>query len=364
KVVTFVDDCYANKIKIIPPDVNRGQYRFTVDEDNEIVYGIGAIKGVGAAAIESIVNERESGPYRNLYDFCNRIDLKKANRRVLEALIKAGAMDSFGQSRSVLNASLEEAVRSAEQRTRDEAQGQNDLFGGPTSGADDTTEIQYAQVRDWSEEHKLMCEKETLGLFLTGHPIDRFLKELKLFTHGRLKSVQPTGRGQNIIIAGLVMGIRLTRTKSGGHIAILTLDDQTGRLEAMLYTEAYEQFSQLLVKDKILVLEGDVSYDDYNDGLKMTVRNAMDMPGARERFSKGIQIDVEQQQIDGEFAEQLSRSLEPYRDGDCPIHLTYRNSEAMGELQFPPHWCISPTDDLLDRLTNLPGCTNVSVKYR
>ena len=363
KIVTFVDDCYANSIKLIPPNVNRGHYKFTVIEDKQIVYGIGAIKGVGEGAIESIVNERESGPYKNLYDFCNRIDLKKANRRVLEALIKAGAMDVFGQSRSVLMASLEEAVKCAEQRTRDAALGQNDMFGGPTSGTEDDGEIAYVQVRDWSEEHKLMCEKETLGLFLTGHPIDRFLKELKSITSCRLKHIQPTGRGSSITIAGLVMGIRTIRTKSGGHMAILTLDDRSGRFEAMLYTEAYDEFSQLLVKDKILVVEGEVSFDNFNDSLKMIVRNVMDMPGARERFSKGILLEVDHSKIKGEFAADLAQSLEPYRDGDCPITVIYSNDKAKGCVKFSDNWGISPTDDLLYRLSDIPGCTNVQVKY-
>ncbi|MCP3674672.1 MAG: DNA polymerase III subunit alpha, partial [Gammaproteobacteria bacterium] len=365
KIVTFVDDCYANKIKIIPPDVNRGHYRFTVIENGQIVYGIGAIKGVGEGAIESIVNERESGPYRNLYDFCNRVDLKKTNRRVLEALIKAGAMDSFGQSRSVLNASLEDAIRCAEQRTRDAAQGQNDLFGGPASGSeDDSSEIQYVDVRDWTDEHKLMCEKETLGLFLTGHPIDRFLSELKSFTSCRLKNIQPTGRGRSITVAGLVMGIRTIRSKSGGHMAILTLDDRTGRFEAMLYTEAYEEFSQLLVKDKVLVIEGEVSFDDFSDGLKMIVRQVMDMPGARERYSKGLILEVDRENIEGDFSEQLARSLEPYRDGDCPVTVIYNNGEAKGIVKFSQNWGISPTDDLLYRLKDLQGCTKVEVKYQ
>jgi len=363
KIVTFVDDCYANNITIVPPDVNLGQYRFTVDEDGKIVYGIGAIKGVGEGAIESIVNERQTGPYRNLYDFCNRVDLKKTNRRVLEALIKAGAMDSFGQSRSVLNASLEEAIRCAEQRKRDVALGQNDLFGGPVSGADDSEDITYAQVRDWSEEHKLMCERETLGLFLTGHPIDSFLGELKQITNCRLKHIQPTGRDRSIIVAGLVIGIRTSRTKNGAHMASLTLDDRSARFEAMFYTEAYEEFSQLLVKDKILIVEGDVSFDDFSNGLRMIVRRAMDMTGARERFGKALLLDVDQESIDGDFSEVLSRSMEPYRDGDCPVKLNYTNNKAKGQIILPQNWCISPTDELLYRLSDLPGCISVGIKY-
>ncbi len=363
KIVTFVDDCYANHITIIPPDVNRGQHRFTVDDEGQIIYGIGAIKGVGEGAINSIVEKRNAGPYLNLYDFCNRVDLKKSNRRVLEALIKAGAMDSFGQSRSVLNASLEEAIRSAEQRKRDVALGQNDLFGGPASGADDSHDIQYTQVRDWSEEHQLMCERETLGLFLTGHPINSFLSELKQITSCRLKHIQPTGRDKSIIVAGLVIAIRTIRTKSGGHMATLTLDDRSSRFEAMFYTEAYEEFSQLLAKDKILIVEGEVSFDDFTNGLRMIVRKAMDMTGAREHFGKGLLLEINHQMIEGEFAELLARSMEPYRDGDCHVKLNYTNNEAKGCLRLPESWCVSPTDDLLYRLAELPGCSGVKIKY-
>jgi DNA polymerase-3 subunit alpha len=210
----------------------------------------------------------------------------------------------------------------------------------------------------------LMCEKETLGLFLTGHPIDRFLDELKLITTCRLKYVQPTSRGTSIIISGLVIGIRTIRTKSGGHMAILTLDDRTSRFDAMLYTEANEEFSQLLVKDKILIVEGEVSFDDFNDALKMTVRQVMDIPSARERFSNGVWLEVLQQDIEGNFAEQLSKSLEPYRDGDCPVTLKYLTTEESTHLTLPSSWCISPTDDLISRLNDLPGCSKVEVKYQ
>jgi len=364
KIVTLVDDCYVNSLNIIPPDVNRGHYHFTVLDDKNIIYGIGAIKGVGEGAIESIVAERDSGLYLNLYDFCNRVDLKKTNRRVLDSLIKAGALDSFGQTRAVLTANLEDAIKCAEQRSRDEELGQNDLFGGPASGAEDeAVEINYTTARDWSEDHKLMCEKETLGLFLTGHPIDQFLKELKTFTHSRLKQLQPTKKGQRVTVAGLVIATRIMRTKSGKHMAIITLDDRSGRVEAMFYTEAYEQFNQYIVKDTVLIVEGEVSFDEYSDGLKITVRNIMDMPSAREKYSKGIVLDVDQTNINEDFATLLSSSLEPFRDGACPIVINYQNKMAKGRLELPQSWSVSPTDDLIHRLKDLPGCCGVEVKY-
>jgi len=208
-----------------------------------------------------------------------------------------------------------------------------------------------------------MCERETLGLFLTGHPIDRFLKELKQITSCRLKHVQPTGRERTIIVAGLVIAIRTIRTKSGGHMATLTLDDRSSRFELMFYTEAYEEFSQLLAKDKILIVEGEVSFDDFSNGLRMIVRQAMDMTGARERFGKGLLLEVDEQKVEGEFAELLARSMEPYRDGDCPVKLNYINKKAKGCITFPQNWCISPTDELLYRLGELPGCSGVGIKY-
>ncbi|MCF6193387.1 MAG: DNA polymerase III subunit alpha, partial [Kangiellaceae bacterium] len=174
KVVTYVDDSKDMGLDIVPPDVNRGAYKFTVDGDAVIIYGIGAIKGVGEAAIQSIIDQREkNGVFKDLFDFCNRIDLKKANRRVLEALIRAGALDKLGPNRAVIMASLEESVKSAEQFKRNSELGQNDLFGAP-SEENAEQNIQFAKVRPWPEGRVLEGERETLGLYLTGHPINRY----------------------------------------------------------------------------------------------------------------------------------------------------------------------------------------------
>ncbi|MCW9015428.1 MAG: DNA polymerase III subunit alpha, partial [Kangiellaceae bacterium] len=270
KVVTYVDDAKNNKISIVPPDVNRGLYKFTIDGPKTIIYGIGAIKGVGEAAIQSIVDERgANGKYKDLFDFCNRVDLKKVNRRNLEALIRAGALDALGPDRAIMMASLEHAIKSAEQFKKDQLLGQNDLFGSPTDTSGDKSP-EFTSVRPWPEDKILGGEKETLGLYLTGHPIDRYLPEVKQFCNLRLNSLQPTRRGEYVSVAGLIVGIRVMKTKKGLNWAIVSLDDQSGRVDVMVYSDLYEANREVLRKDAIIVAKGDISPDDFSGGLKMS----------------------------------------------------------------------------------------------
>ena len=361
KIVTFIDDCNQNGIEIIPPDVNRGEYRFVPDSKNCIIYGIGALKGVGEGAIESIVEGRADGMYENLYDFCARIDLRRVNRRVLEALIKGGAMDSFGKSRAVLFESLNDAIKCAEQKARDSAQGMQDMFGGPVGDTSGEDVERYVDVREWSDEQRLRLEKETLGLYLTGHPINSYKKEIRQLGLKPLSTVQPTGRGVSVRVAGLLYEQRLRRTKTGNTWASITLDDGTGRLQANLYSEAYNDFGHLLSKDRVYVLEGEVNYDDYNDGLSMTVRNLMDFETAREKESNFIRL-VCKDSLSDDFSERLGRVLEPYRDGGTRLKIVYENTQARGEMILPESWAITPSDECLDRLQDLVA--SIDVVYR
>jgi len=358
KIVTYIDDCAHNDIKIIPPDVNSGHYRFVPLEDKKIVYGIGALKGVGEGAIESIVDSRAEGPYKNLYDFCARVDLRRVNKRVLEALIKGGAMDSFGKSRSVLFESLEDAVKCAEQGARDAAQGMNDMFGGPVGDSQSDIHERYAEVRDWTEEHRLKFEKETLGLYLTGHPINRYAKELKSIGTTRLNLVQPTNRGFPIRVAGLLIEQRVRTTKSGKHWASVTLDDRSGRLGANLFSKVYEEFGHMLTKDKVYIFEGDVSFDDFSEGLTMSVKSVMDFETIREQTSKFIRVVCPETMPDN-FTEQLATVLEPFRDGGCSLKLEYQNQMAKGIISLPDSWAVTPSDECLQRLKEISDSVEI-----
>ncbi|CAM2732628.1 DNA polymerase III subunit alpha [Vibrio diazotrophicus] len=363
KVVGLVDECIRMGLKVLPPDINSGLYRFNVDETGAIVYGIGAIKGVGEGPIEAIQEARAKGGYfKDLFDFCARIDLKKVNKRVIEKLILAGALDRLGPHRAAMMASLNDAVKSASQHHQAEAFGQADMFGVLTD-APEEVEQKYTQVPEWPEKVWLEGERETLGLYLTGHPINAYLKELNRYTSCRLNEATPTRRDQSITVAGLVIAARVMTTKRGTRIGLMTLDDRSGRMEVMLFSDALERYAELLEKDKILVISGQVSFDDFNGGLKMSAREVMDMGSAREKYARGLSISIEQSQIDEQFFERFSEILTPHRAGTVPVNVYYQRPDARARLVLGTEWRVTPSDTLLDELQQLLGNDQVELEF-
>lgn len=363
KVVGLVDECLRMNLQVLPPDINAGLYRFNVDENGAIVYGIGAIKGVGEGPIEAILEARTAGGYfKDLFDFCARIDLKKVNKRVIEKLIYAGALDRLGPHRAAMMASLNDAVKAASQFHQAEAFGQVDMFGVLTD-APEEVEHKYTQVPEWPEKVWLEGERDTLGLYLTGHPINAHIKELAKYTSCRLKDATPTRRDQSVTLAGLVIAAKVMTTKRGTRIGIMTLDDRSGRMEVMLFSDALERYAELLEKDRILVISGQVSFDDFNGGLKMSAREVMDLGSAREKYARGLSISIEQSQIDSQFFERFSQILEPHRAGTIPVNVYYQRAEARVRLTLGTQWRVTPSDTLLDELKQLLGKDQVELEF-
>lgn len=363
KVVGLVDECKNMGLTVLPPDINSGLYRFNVDDNGAIVYGIGAIKGVGEGPIEAILEARNKGGYfKDLFDFCARIDLKKVNKRVIEKLILAGALDRLGPHRAAMMASVDDAVRAASQHHQAEAFGQADMFGVLTD-APEEVEQKYTQVPEWPEKVRLEGERETLGLYLTGHPVDEYLKELTKYTSCRLNEAAPTRRDQSLTVAGLVIAARVMTTKRGTRIGLMTLDDRSGRMEVMLYSEALDRYAEWLEKDKILVVSGQVSFDDFNGGLKMSAREVMDLGSAREKFARGLSISILQSQIDQQFFERFSHILEPHRAGTVPVNVYYQRPDARARLTLGTEWRVTPSDTLLDELKRLLGHDQVELEF-
>ncbi|EOX4187035.1 DNA polymerase III subunit alpha [Vibrio cholerae] len=363
KVVGLVDECKNMGLTVLPPDINSGLYRFNVDDNGAIVYGIGAIKGVGEGPIEAILEARNKGGYfKDLFDFCARIDLKKVNKRVIEKLILAGALDRLGPHRAAMMASVDDAVRAASQHHQAEAFGQADMFGVLTD-APEEVEQKYTQVPEWPEKVRLEGERETLGLYLTGHPVDEYLKELTKYTSCRLNEAAPTRRDQSLTVAGLVIAARVMTTKRGTRIGLMTLDDRSGRMEVMLYSEALDRYAEWLEKDKILVVSGQVSFDDFNGGLKMSAREVMDLGSAREKFARGLSISILQSQIDQQFFERFSHILEPHRAGTVRVNVYYQRPDARARLTLGTEWRVTPSDTLLDELKQLLGHDQVELEF-
>ncbi|MDV7105047.1 DNA polymerase III subunit alpha [Vibrio sp. TH_r3] len=363
KVVGLVDECIRMKLTVLPPDINAGVYRFNVDDTGAVVYGIGAIKGVGEGPIENIIEARNrDGHFKDLFDFCARIDLKKVNKRVIEKLIQAGALDRLGPHRAAMMASVEAAVKAAGQYHQAEAFGQSDMFGVLTD-APEAVEQAYAQVPAWPEKVWLEGERETLGLYLTGHPINAYLKELARYTSCRLKDATPTRRDQSLTLAGLVIAARVMTTKRGSRIGLMTLDDRSGRIEVMLYSDALDRYAELLQKDKILVISGQVSFDDFNGGLKLSAREVMDIGEAREKFTRGLSISIMESQINNQFFERFSRILEPHKAGTVPVNIYYQRKDARAKLALGTEWRVTPNDELIDELKQLLGKNQVELEF-
>lgn len=366
KVVGLVDECWRMGLKILPPDINSGQYRFHVNSGGEIVYGIGAIKGVGEGPIEAIIEARNSGEqgyFRDLFDLCARSDIKKLNRRILEKLIMSGAFDRLGPHRAALMNSLGDALKAADQHAKAEAIGQVDMFG-VLSAAPEQVEQSYANVPRWQEQVVLDGERETLGLYLTGHPITQYLKEIERYAGSqRLKDMHPTDRGKMTTAVGLVVAARVMVTKRGNRVGICTLDDRSGRLEVMLFTEALEKYQHLLEKDRILIATGQVSFDDFSSGLKMMAREVMDISKAREKYARGLAISLTDRQIDDQLLNRLRQSLEPHRSGTIPVHLYYQREDAQARLRFGATWRVTPADRLLIDLRTLIGNEQVELEF-
>ena len=365
KVVTLIDECRAMKLEVSPPDVNRCDAAFTVTEDNTILYGLGAIKGVGVAAVESVIAERKAnGPFEDLFDFCRRVDLRKVNRRLLEALIRAGALDQLRvpAGRATLMANLTKATQTAEQHRENVSAGVDDMFGfdGPRLRE---SAASYDVVAQWREEERLQGEKETLGLYLTGHPINAYEQELHQFVSTRLAALKPD-RNQSVVVAGLVLAVRTMNSKRGDRIAFVTLDDRTGRVETAVFAENYQKHRDLLVKDKLLVVEGTVSVDDYSGAFKMSSDHIYDISQARERFGKYLQIRVDSGRAGNGFVDALRGTLKPFCEGSMPVFVDYVGAQARAKLSLGEQWRIKPSDELLHRLSELTGQDDVALIYK
>jgi len=374
KVVVLIEECRQMKLKISPPNINVSNYRFTVNQDDQIVYGLGAIKGVGEAAIEDLLQERaDNGPFSGLYNLCKRVDLRKVNRRVLEALIRAGAFDVFDDNRALHLAELPTVLRVAEQHGKMAETGQNDLFGLAVSAgdADDDEEAYTTNVEPWPENEKLAAEKLTLGLFLTGHPINQYEAEIRQFTHGTIASLQTEverSRGNMTArVAGLVVEVRTRQTRQGKNMGFATIDDRTGRLEIAAFSENYEKYRDIFYRDNLLVAEGSLGVDDYLGSLRLTVEKLYSMEEAREIFARSIQLTWDASKTESgnsEFIAKLTAVLKPFRGGACPISLSYTSNEAKAALQMGDDWRVHPTDELIARLKWLLGTNAVEIKYK
>jgi len=358
KVQQFYQDAVANALTVLPPDINTSDYRFVPVDERTIRYGLGAVKGTGASAIGAIVAARDgsvdrpSGPFRDLFEFCERIDKRIVNRRVVEALVRAGAFDSIDPDRARLLASVGIALEAADQRER--AASQVSLFGEDEAAG--LLRMDLLPAQPWDERQRLTEEKVALGFYLSGHPFRQYRPELAHFIGATLDSLQP--RNDPVLLAGMVASTRTQMTRRG-KMAIVMLDDGTAQVEVSVYNELFEAHRDIFKEDRPLVIQGKVAKDEFTGGLRVVADKLMDLRAARERFARQLRLSMNGEASAG----RLRQLLEPYRNGTCPVAVRYVNGTATCEVRLGEDWRVTPDDGLVEALSDWLKPENVEFVY-
>ena len=366
KVVTLIKECADMGLNVRPPDVNHSRYEFAVGDDKTIRYGLGAVRGVGQGAVEAIIDEREAhGPFTSLEDLCARLDLQRVNRRVLEALLRSGSLDALGPNRATLMQRLPAAMQLGDQNTKAHQAGQDDLFG-LVSAQRPAAPIRRDEQTEWSEAVRLAGERDTLGLYLTGHPIDRFEAGLaNMVTHrlGPLLSDRPMepvrfGGGRTVTVAGLIDEVR----KRGPRV-ILILDDSTGRMEVTLFDDVFQKYRDVVAKDALVAIEGQLRFDEFSDAWRLSAKRITELDRIREQQARRLVLKWPSRADSRALMGRLAETLTPWRPGPCPITVEYSGSGAAGALNLGAEWKVRASRELLEKLETLVGRGGVQIVY-
>ena len=351
KVVHMVNECYAMGLTVLQPNINTGHIHFKPYGERTVNYGLGGIKGVGEAALEGAIEEREkNGPYKNLFDFCLRAG-KKANKRVLEALVRSGAFDELHNNRQAMLESIPMALKQAEQQHKNEEVGQNDLFGDMLS-VEESGESQLLDVAEMPEKLRLAGEKETLGLYITGHPIDLYRKELSSLVPNNLASLRPE-KWKKISAAGLVVELRNKTTKNGSRMGFMALDDKTARLEVVMRPAVYEAIKDHIKTDMVVLVQGEVSEDTFNGGIKLDAEQVISLAEARIEKARAIKLTVNTQHanISINKVSDLQVLLGAYQaEKGLPLVVDFTNDMATVQMKTHADKQYFPDDDLIEAL--------------
>ena len=341
KVRQLHEDALANGLRILPPDVNASEYRFTPVDRGTLRYGLGAVRGTGESAIGAILQARSRGPFTDLFDFCARIDKRIVNRRVVEALVRAGAFDAVDANRARLLASVGRALEAAEQAEAQAAQ--ESLFGeaeAPRAG-----EHLYVDAAPWDMKQKLTEEKVALGFYLSGHLFKVYERELARFPRVPLSRLSA---GERVWMAGIVVAARTQMTRRG-RMMVVMLDDGSAQVEISVFNELFERHREKLKEDSLLIVAGKVQNDEFSGGLRVGAEELMDLAALRTRYAATLKLSLNGQAD----ARRLQQVLGPYRasgTGSCPVLVEYENDKAVCRLALGESWRVRPDSQLISEL--------------
>ena len=350
----FYEDALANGITFLPPDINESDYLFTPDGERHIRYALGAVKGVGEGAVQSIVEARQNGRFRDLFDFCERVGKEHMNKRTLESLIKAGAFDGINPNRALLLANIDLAIGNAEQQAANANQGGLFDFAEDAIGA-----IEMVETAPWGDAVKLAEEKSVIGFYFSGHPFGPYAEEIRRLAPQKLSKLKPQ---DSVRVAGFATAIRTIMGKNG-KLAFVRLEDTEGSAEAIVAGELLEQSKNILKTDQVLIMECRVSRNDYNGGeLRINANSVMTLPQARENFARNLTLTCRPEHDIEALLNLLAQYRISGREG-IPLRVRYRNDTAEGELDLQRRWQINADAALFEQLQNLLGEYGVNVGW-
>jgi DNA polymerase-3 subunit alpha len=355
KARQFHEDAVANGVTVLPPDVHASEFRFFPVDRKTVRYGLGAIRGTGESAIAAVIEARKSGPFMDLFDFCRRVDKRMVNRRVVEALVRAGAFDSLDQNRARLLASVSRALEGAEQAERQASQ--NSLFGEgeiPRGGAH-----AYVEAPPWDLKQKLMEEKTALGFYFSGHLFTVYEREMIGFSRIPLSKLAPSQH--QVTIAGIVASARTQMTRRG-RMMVVMLDDGTAQLEISVFNELFDKHRDKLKEDALLIVQGKAQKDEFSGGLRVTAEDLMDLDTLRTKYAGRLRISMNGQAD----AKKLQQILAPYRgngNGTCKVVVRYMTNGAECEIALGDTWRVRPDERLISELSAWLAPENVQLVF-
>ena len=362
KVVKFVKECEYMNINLKAPNINESNYTFDVTNDNEISYGLGAIKGVGSSIIEIIINERnKNGSYNSLDDFLKRCGTTKINKRVIEALIKSGSLDVFQETRSSLYSMYPKSMKLAEQNTKNIQQGQIDIFGFSEKTVNKKND---KNIEEWSNLKKLTYERDVLGFYLSGHPITEFKKELRNIVNNDLLTIKnkfnKNKKGSLYKIAGVINSIRIRTTSTKEKLAQINLGDDTDNIDVIANNNL---LNETISRDDIVIIEGMLRMDEYTNRLSFRAKSINSIENARILFSTGIKIKVTDEKDSSILVKKLESFFNSKNDGNCLVRIDYTVDNITKSLVLGENYKISPTNDIITELRDLDCVENLELLY-
>jgi len=321
KVVMYISECREHGIEVLPPDIIESQKDFSVVA-GRVRFGLAAVKNVGDSALDSILEEREkSGKFTSLCNLCNRVDSRRVNSRVIESLIKSGSFDSFGYNRAQLMAILDKAMEQAKAVQRDSQSGQKSLFDlmPKEATAPAATEIVPPPLAEWDERQRLEYEKETVGFYITGHPLKAAMEDIKTVADCEIRELAAWPAEQPARIGGLIHSVKRLKSKKGDPMAFISVEDMYESVEAVVFPETYTRCQAILEATEPVIVEGTVQKDER--GAKIIVDDINLMPEAREKHTQSAALHLYADKIDLEKLGQVKKTIHEFY-GACPFAIT------------------------------------------